>query len=115
MVPRSVSVPTGSPQAFQVPHWFKWCYPDLRPGDNAIIVLAKRLGFTTAGRDPRRGVRMAVWERNLAYDFLFACPQQHGCDVVEMQAAVHDVEAQIIRVVRAQDVANLLWVEGGGA
>ena len=100
MVPRSDSVPTGSPQATRIPEWFRWIHPDLRLYQNALIVVARIRGFSINNAKPQAGERYSVWESRWAYTYLETIADGDEKLWREIWDEVHHVEEEIGKIVR---------------
>lgn len=111
MVPRSDSVPTGSPQATRIPEWFKWIHPDLRLWQNALIVVARIRGFHVGNCHPKAGERYGVWEARWAHAYLSANAEQDEEQWREIWDEVHDIEEEIGNIVR--QLARKGFARGG--
>jgi len=100
MVPRSDSVPTGSPQAKHIPDWFRWIHPDLRLHENALIVVARVRGFSVKNARPRAGERYSIWESRWALTYLETLAAGNEKLWREIWNEVHHIEEEIGNIVR---------------
>lgn len=113
MVPRSDSVPTGSPQASQIPDWFKYTHPDLRLFQNALIVVARLNGFNLGNLQCPAGMRYSVWEAQWAHTWLeFIVATDERMDAV-VREEIQEVQRQISEHVNAIAEKARLVRKGG--
>jgi len=112
---RKESVPAQSTQAEKIPLWLDWCHPDLRPYQNAVIVVARLRGFSFDGKHQPAGIRRTVWEYRLAATFLSLNDGDNEAAVRDTWESVGDIEDSIIRTIRAVANESYAALKGGGA
>jgi len=115
MVPRIDSVPTGSPQAPQIPDWFKYVHPDLRVYQNALIVVARLHGFNLGNMKCPTGIRFAIWEAKWAHIWLSTIAATDDEAQAEIWEEVRAFEGHIANVVQAAYVHKSSRRKGGAA
>ena len=109
------SVPPQSREASKFPDWLRYCHPDLRSYQNALIVVARRNGFDTGGDSPPKGTRYSIWEYRQANKHLVNIANANQERLHDLWEKVREVEGEIAAVV-AQLAANAdAHAEGGDA